>query len=338
MALKSDSKLTNKEKAAVFLISVGKSRAAQIFKYLNEDEIATLTLAITTVNKVSKEDREAVLSEFYETCLANKFISEGGLDYARGVLNKALGDEKAGEIMNQLTETLQVRPFEFIKKADSMQIVHLIANENSQTIALVLSYIDPKKAASVLASLPSDVQVDVITRMANMESVIPEYIREAEMVLEQRLAQMGMSDQAAVGGIGSVVKIINNVDRGTEKSILENLDMLDAELAEDIRSKMFVFEDITKLSNQAIQTVLRNIDEMDITVALKGATEELKNFIMSNLSKRVQEMITYDLATLGPMKIHDVEAAQQKIVNTVRNLEKSGEIIVMRGDSTDVLV
>lgn len=331
-------KFTSKEKAAVLLIAVGKSHAAQLFKYLTEDEISTLTLAITTMSKVTKEERDAVLSEFYETCVAQKFITDGGLDYARGVLNKALGEAKAQEVLSKLTETLQVRPFEFVKKADSMQIVHLVANENPQTVALLLSYIEPKKAASVLAALPSEVQVDVVTRMANMESVIPEYIREAEMVLEQRLAQMGLSDQTAVGGIGSVVKIINNVDRGTEKNILESLDMLDAELAEDIRTNLFVFEDITKLSNQAIQTVLKQVDQTDITIALKGATEDVKSFIMSNISKRLQEMITDDLAVMGPMKIRDVEEAQQRIVNTVRTLEQNGEIIVMRGDGTDVLI
>ncbi|NCB50680.1 MAG: flagellar motor switch protein FliG [Clostridia bacterium] len=333
-----DTKLTNKEKAAILLIAAGKTHAAQIFKYLTEEEIATLTLAITTMNKVAKEERDAVLSEFYETCVAQKFISDGGLDYARGVLNKALGEAKAGVILNKLTETLQVRPFEFVKKADSMQIVRLVANENPQTVALLLSYVEPKKAASVLTALPNEVQVDVITRMANMEGVIPEYIREAEMVLEQRFAQMGLSDQTAVGGIGSVVKIINNVDRGTEKYILESLDMLDAELAEEIRTNMFVFEDITKLSNQAIQTVLKQVDQADITIALKGATEELKSFIMSNISKRLQEMINDDLAVMGPMKIRDVEESQQRIVNAVRALEQSGEIIVMRGDGSDVLV
>lgn len=333
-----ETKLTNKEKAAVLLIAVGKNHAAQIFKHLTEEEVATLTLAITTMDKVTKENRDAVLSEFYETCVAQKFISDGGLDYARGVLNKALGEAKAGEILNKLTETLQVRPFEFIKKADAMQIVHLVTNENPQTVALLLSYVEPKKAASVLAALPGEVQVDVVTRMANMEGVIPEYIREAEMVLEQRLAQIGMSDQTAVGGIGAVVKVINNVDRGTEKYILESLDMIDAELAEDIKKNLFVFEDITKLSNQAIQTVLKQVDQTDITIALKGATDDVKAFIMSNISKRLQEMITDDLAVMGPMKIRDVEEAQQRIVNTVRALEQSGEIIVMRGDASDVLL
>ncbi|MPM38151.1 Flagellar motor switch protein FliG [bioreactor metagenome] len=331
-------KLTSREKAAVLMIAVGKNHAAQVYKHLSEEEIATLTLAITTTSKVTQEEKNAVLNEFYETALAQKFISEGGLDYARSVLNKALGEAKANEILGKLTETLQVRPFEYVRKADPSQVVHLVANENPQTVALLLSYLEPAKAASVLSALPGDMQVDVVTRMASMESVIPEYIREVEMIFEQRLAKMGMSDQTSVGGIEAVVNIINNVDRGTEKFILETLDMLDAELSESIKRSMFVFEDITKLSNQAIQTVLKQVEQSDIAIALKGATDEVKNFIMSNLSKRLQEMIKDDLDVMGPMKMRDVEDAQQKIVNAVRTLEESGEIIVSRGDGSDVLL
>jgi flagellar motor switch protein FliG len=338
MAGKAEARLTRREKAAILLIAIGKNQAAQIFKYLTEEEIATLTLAITTTTKVTKEESDSVLGEFLETCLAQKYISEGGLDYARGVLKKALGDNKAGEILDKLTETLQVRPFEFVRKADTMQIVHLIANENPQTIALLMSYLEPKKAAAVLAALPNDLQVEVVTRMANMESVIPEYIREAEMILEQRLAKMGMSDQTAVGGLDAVVKIINSVDRGTEKNILESLDILDPDLSENIKKSMFVFEDIAKLSNQAIQRVLKDVQQSDIAIALKGANEEVKAIIMSNLSKRLQEMIADDLTVMGPMRMKDVEDAQQKIVNAVRALEENGEIIVSRGDASDVLV
>ena len=333
-----ETKLTQREKAAILLIAVGRNQAAQLFKYLTEEEIATLTLAITTTTRVTKEVSDSVLAEFLETCLAQKYISEGGLDYARGVLKKALGDSKASEVLEKLTETLQVRPFEFIRKADTMQIVHLIANENPQTIALLLSYLEPKKASSVLTALPGEQQVEVVMRMANMESVIPEYIREAEMILEQRLAKMGMSDQTTVGGLDAVVKIINSVDRGTEKNILESLDIIDPDLSENIKKNMFVFEDITKLSNQAIQRVLKEVQQSDIAVALKGANDEVKTAIMQNLSKRLQEMILDDLQVMGPMRVKDVEEAQQKIVNTVRALEDSGEIIVSRGDASDVLI
>jgi flagellar motor switch protein FliG len=317
---------------------LGKNYAAQLYKYLTEDEIAALTLAITTINKVTTEERNSVLTEFFETCLAHKYVSEGGLEYARGVLNKALGEAKAAEILNKLTETLQVRPFEMVRRAEPAQIYHLVANENPQTIALLLSYLDPKKAASVLSSLPNETQVDVVSRMANMESVIPEYIREVEMVFEQKMAKMGTSDQTMVGGIEAVVQIINYVDRGTEKYILETLDMIDAELSENIKKSMFVFEDITKLSSMAIQTVLKQVDSSDIAIALKGATAEGKSYIMSNISKRLQEIITDDLQVMGPMKIRDVEAAQQKIVNAVRTLEESGEITISRGDGADVLI
>ena len=214
----------------------------------------------------------------------------------------------------------------------------MVANENPQTIALLLSYLEPKKASGVLAALPADLQVEVVTRMANMESVIPEYIREAEMILEQRLAKMGMSDQTAVGGLDAVVKIINSVDRGTEKNILESLDILDPELSENIKKNMFVFEDIAKLSNQAIQRVLKDVQQSDIAIALKGANEEVKGAIMNNLSKRLQEMIIDDLSVMGPMRVKDVEDAQQRVVNTVRALEENGEIIVSRGDDSDVLI
>jgi flagellar motor switch protein FliG len=278
------------------------------------------------------------MTEFYETCVAQKFISEGGLDYARGVLNRALGDEKANEILEKLTDSLQVRPFEFVRKAPVPQIVHLVANENAQTIALLLSYLDASKAAQVLIQLPSDVQVDVVARMAKMESVIPEFIREAETVFEQKLDQMGSSDQTQVGGLNSVVEMINCVDRGTERNILETLDMTDVDLADAIRKNMFVFEDIIKLSPQAMQRVLKDVDQHELTIALKATNPDVKNFILSNLSKRQQEMILEDLEVLGPLKLRDVEEAQQKIVNVVRTLDDNGEIVVSRGDGNDVII
>jgi flagellar motor switch protein FliG len=330
-------RLSKREKAAILLIGIGKVHAAQIYKSLSEDEIAMLTLAITTTKKVTQEEKDAVMSEFYETAVAQKFISEGGLDYARGVLNRALGDEKATAILEKLTDSLQVRPFEFVRKASVTQIVHLVTNENPQTIALLLSYLEAAKAAQVLVELPGDVQVDVVARMANMESVLPEFIHEAENIFEQKLDQMGTSDQTAVGGLSSVVDMINCVDRSTERNILETLDMTDVDLADAIRKNMFVFEDIIKLSPQAMQRVLKDVDQNDLTIALKGANPEVKNFILSNLSKRQQEMILDDLEVLGPQKLHDVEEAQQKIVNVVRMLDDSGEIVVSRGDN-DVVI
>lgn len=320
------------------LICLGENYAAELYKHLTDEEIETLTLAITTTKRVTQEVRDQVLTEFYEICLAQKFISEGGIDYARSVLNKAMGEDKAGEIINKLSSTLQVRPFEFVRKADAMQIFNLVNNENPQTTALLLSYIEPKKAAEVLTNLSQETQIEVVIRMAGMGSIMPEYIKEAERVLEQKLSNLGLSDQTAVGGLSSVVELITSVDRGTERFILESLDLYDAELAEEIRKSMFVFEDITKLSNQAMQRVLKDVEQGDLALALKGTTDEVSRHILNNLSKRLQEMIKDDIDTLGPVRVRDVEEAQQKIVNAIRVLEEAGEIIVSRGEGGDVIV
>lgn len=333
-----DGNLTAREKAAILLICLGENYAAQVYKFLSEDEIEQLTLALSGVHRVTSKQKEVVVQEFYEICLAQEFISEGGIGYARSILEKAYGSNRAEELIGRLSSSLQVRPFEFIRKADSMHILNLVYNENPQIIALLLSYIEPKQASEVISNLPQDVQVEVIYRIANMGSVQPEYIQEAERILERRLASLGTTDKTVAGGINSVVQIINSIDRGTEKFIMESLDARDGELAEEIRKCLFVFEDIAKLSNQAIQRVLKEIENSDLTVALKGATEEVKKAIFSNVSKRLQEMIADDLEVMGPVRVRDVEAAQQKIVNVIRQLEDSGEIIVSRGEGDDLIV
>ena len=333
-----DTQLSQREKAAILLISLGETYAAKIYKYLTEEEIEVLTLAITTTKRVTSDVRERVLQEFYETCVAQKYISEGGIDYARGVLKKALGEDKAMALVDKLSSTLQVRPFEFIRKADPMQIYNLVTNENPQTTALLLSYIEPKQAAQVITNLAPEIQTDVVMRMANMGSVMPEYIKEVERILEKRLASLGLSDQTAVGGIDAVVKIINAVDRGTERSIMQNMAIFDSELAQEISNRMFVFEDIVKLTSASIQRVLKEVDNSDLTIALKATSEEVTACIMSNLSKRLQEMIQDDISTMGPVRVRDVEEAQQKIVNIVRVLEDAGEIIVSRGEGDDIIV
>lgn len=330
--------LNSKEKAAILLICLGEDHAAQIYKHLKEEEIEQLTLSLSAVHRVSPQTKEAVLEEFYEICLAQEYISEGGIGYARTILEKALGANRADELINRLSSSLQVRPFDFIRKADSVHILNLVNNESPQTIALLLSYVEPKQASEVIINLPPEIQVEVIRRIAHMGSVQPEYIQEAERILERRLSSMGMFDKMVVGGINSVVNIINSLDRGTEKFILETLDVIDNELAEDIRKCLFVFEDIVKLSNQSIQRVLKEVDIADVTCALKGAGEEVKNAIFSNVSKRLQEMIIDDLEVMGPVRVKDVEAAQQRIVNVVRQLEDAGEIIVSRGERDDVIV
>ncbi len=334
------SNLTTREKAAILMITLGKEFSAKIYKHLNEDEIEQLTLSITSTRRVDNEVQQEVIEEFLEICLAQKYISEGGIDYARDVLESALGKDKAYELINKLSSSLQVRPFDFVRKADPAQILNILQNEHPQTIALTLSYLDPAQAAAVIGSLSAEKQVDVIARIAKMGVTAPDYIKEAERILERKLSSMGMSESLAVGGIDSIVEIINSVDRGTERFILEQLELADGELADEIRKRLFVFEDIAKMSNQAIQRVLRDVENNDLTVALKGAGEgsEVFNLIMSNVSKRLAEMIKEDIEMMGPVRVRDVEEAQQKIVNTIRKLEDAGEIITGRGGGDDVIV
>ena len=330
--------MTSKDKAAILMITLGKDYAAKLYKYLTDEEIEQLTLAITSMRRVDSEIKEHVVDEFFEICMAQKFVSEGGIDYAREVLDQAFGDKKASELIYKLSSALRVRPFDFIRKADSTQVFNFIQNEHPQTIALILSYLEPKQAAPVLASLPLEKQSNVIARIANMGSSSPEYVKEAERVLEKKLSSLISGQQSYVGGIDSLVQILNSVDRGTERHLLESLEQTDAELAEEIRNRMFVFEDVTKLGSQAIQRVLKEIDNRDLAVALKGATKEVTKVIFDNLSKRLQEMIKEDMEFMGPIRVRDVEEAQQKIVNVIRKLDDAGEIIISRKQEDELIV
>jgi len=330
-------KLTQREKAAILLISLGKDYCAQVFKHLKNDEIEQLTLDITNIRRIEPETRDLVIKEFHELCLAHSYFSEGGIDYATEVLNKALGQQRAMELISKLTSSLQVIPFEFLRKIDPSQLYHFIKNEHPQTIALVFSYLEPNIAAAILNSLPQERQVDVVSRISKMGRTSPEYIKEVERIFERKLSNVSMSDYTTIGGIDSIVTILNSVDRGTEKNILENLEMQDADLAEEIRRRMFVFEDIVKLSSIAIQRVLREVDNNDLTVALKGAAKDVTDIIFQNMSKRLQDMIREDMELMGPIRIRDVEASQQKIVGIIRTLEDSAEIIIVRGQE-DALV
>jgi len=330
--------LTGREKAAMLLITLGPERSAQIFKHLKEEEIEQLTLEIANIRTVSPAEREKVLNEFYQLCLAQQYISEGGIGYAKKILEKALGTEKTMEIINKLTVSLQVRPFDFIRKADPSQVLNFIQSEHPQTIALILAYMKPQQAAQVLSALPQDKQADVAKRIATMDRTSPEIIKEVERVLEKKLSNLVTEDFTAVGGIQAIVDVLNSVDRGTEKYIMDTLEIEDADLAEDIRKRMFVFEDILQLDNRAIQRFLREVDNSLLALALKGATEEVQNVIYSNMSKRLADMIKEDIEYMGPVRLKDVEEAQQKIVNVIRKLEDAGEIIISRGGGDEIVV
>lgn len=323
--------LRSNEKVAILLIALGKELSAQIFKHLSQDEIEQITMDIANIRHVTKEMKDEVLEEFYQICQVQNYLSEGGIEYAREVLDKAIGSQRAIEIINKLTSTLQVRPFDFVRRADPNQILNFLQNEHPQTIALVFSYLEPRQVATILAALPLNQQLEVVARIAKMGRTSPEYIREIERILERKLSTMMISDYTTVGGVDAIVDILNSVDRGTEKHILENLEVYNGELAEEIKRKMFVFEDIVKLNKQAIQRVLREVDNHDLTVALKNANEGVKKAIYENISQRLKDMIKEDLELMGPVRVRDVEEAQQKIVAVIRRLDDSGEIVISRG-------
>jgi len=331
-------KISTKEKAAVLMITMGKEYAAKIFKFLSEEEVEQLTLSITSMRRVDPEVKESVIDEFMQMCIARKYISEGGIDYAREILNSAFGQDRTDDLIGRLSASLRVKPFDFIRKADSTQVFNFIQNEHPQTVALILSYVDPKHAAQILSGLPLEKQTSVIARIANMGITSPEYIKETERVLEKKLSSLSFGDHTITGGIDSLVAILNSVDRGTERHLLEALEETDAELVEEIRKRMFVFEDIVKLGNQSVQRVLKEIDNRDLAIALKGATNEVAKIIFENISKRLQEMIKEDMEYMGPVRVRDVEEAQQKIVNVIRRLDDSGEIIISRNAGDEMIV
>lgn len=330
--------LSGKEKAAILLIALGPEKSAKIFSQLNDEEIEELTLEIANMRKVSPDEKDHVLEEFYQICLAQEFISEGGINYAKDILEKALGSQKALEVINKLTASLQVRPFDFVRKAEANQVLNFIQNEHPQTLALILSYLNSNQAAQILSALPQEKQANVAMRIAMMESTSPEIIKEVELVLERKLSSMVTQDYTVAGGIQAIVDILNAVDRGTEKFIMETLEIQEAELAEEIRKRMFVFEDIMALDSVSIQRFIREIDNHDLAVALKGSTDEVRDMVFGNMSKRMAEMLKEDMEFMGPVRLRDVEEAQQKIVNVIRKLEEAGEIIISRGGGDEIIV
>lgn len=330
--------ITGVQKAAILLIALGPDKSSNVFKHLKEDEIEQLTLEIANTRSVSPAMKDAVLDEFYEVCLAQQYIAEGGIGYAKDLLEKALGSERAKDVIGKLTASLQVRPFEFVRKTDASQLLNFIQDEHPQTIALILSYLSSNQASAIISALSPEKQTDVAKRIAQMDRTSPDVIKEVEKVLEQKLASLVNQDYTIVGGVDSIVDILNTVDRGTEKHIMESLEIEDTELADEIRKKMFVFEDILSLDDRSIQRVLREVDNNELAVALKGSNEEVQNLIFSNLSKRLATMIREDMDFMGPVRMKDVEEAQQKIVNIIRKLEDSAEIIISRGGGDEIVV
>ncbi|MGD7043680.1 flagellar motor switch protein FliG [Jeotgalibacillus proteolyticus] len=330
--------LSGKQKAAILLISLGPDVASSVYKHLNEEEIERLTLEISGVKKVESEAKDEVLEEFHNIALAQDYISQGGIGYAKTILEKALGPDQANAVINRLTSSLQVRPFDFAKRADPMQIFNFIQNEHPQTIALILSYLNPQQAGQILSALPQDVQADIAKRIAVMDSTSPEIISEIESVLERKLSSTVQQDHSETGGIESVVEVLNGVDRATEKTILDSLEIQDPELAEEIKKRMFVFEDIVTLDNRSIQRVIRDCENEDLLLSMKVSTDEVKEVLFKNMSQRMAENFKEEMEFMGPVRLRDVEEAQSRIVAIIRRLEEAGEIIVARGGGDDVIV
>ena len=335
---KSKQALSGRQKAAVFLVTLGSEISSEIFKHLREDEIETLTFEIARLENFSNEDKEAVLNEFQELMMAQDFINSGGIDYARELLEKSLGSQKAVDIINRLTTSLQVRPFDFIRRTDPTHLLNFIQQEHPQTIALILAYLEPQKASVILGNLPNDIQSDVAKRIATMDRTSPETLREVERVLEKKLASISSEDYSVAGGVESIVEILNLVDRSTEKVIIESLEEEDPELAEEINKRMFVFEDIVMLDDRAIQKVMREVDTSELAKALKAVDSEVQDKIFRNMSKRAAALLKDDMEYMGPIRMKDVEESQQKIVSIIRKLEEQGEIVVARAGEDELVV
>jgi len=330
--------LTGKEKAAILLISLGPDISSDVFKHLDDEEVEKLTLEIANQNKIDPGLKKQIQQEFIQLQQANDYINSGGINYAKKILEKSFGADKTRRIIDRLTATLQVRPFDSIRKSDPSQLLNFIQGEHPQTIALVLSYVNAEQASQVLSMLPTDVQSQVAKRIAVMDRISPEIIKEVEAVLEKKLSAVVSNEYASAGGIQAIVDVLNQVDRGTEKNILDKLEEDDPELVEEIKKRMFVFEDTVLLTDRAVQLVLRQVETHDLALALKTASEEVENIIKGNMSQRAAEMLEEDIEFMGPVRIREVEDAQQRIVNIIRELEESGEIVIARGGESEVIV
>lgn len=330
--------LNGRQKAANLLVFLGPEKSSKIFKHLSEDEIEQLTLEIANLRKVSTDKMDDIFLEFFEMCLATQFIGQGGIDYAKQVLQMAYGEEKTLEIIGRISASLQVRPFDFTRKTEPGQLLNFIQAEHPQTIALILAYLEPEKSSIILSALPPERQSEVAKRIAIMDTTSPEVIKEIERVLERKLSSIAPQEMRIAGGVKSVVEIINRVDRATEKTIMEALEVQDPELAEEIKKLMFVFEDIVMIDDRSVQRVLREVESQDMALSLKGASNEVSNKVFSNMSGRAADMLREDIEFMGPVRLRDVEEAQQRIVNIIRRLEETGEIVVARGGGDEVIV
>ena len=331
-------KLSGLSKIAILLIALGPDISSKVLKQFKDEHIEQITTEIANTAIIDADMRKLVIDEFIVLCQAQSYLASGGIKYAKEILERTLGTQKAAEMFKKLTEASRIKPFNMLRKTDPKQLVNFINTEHPQTIALILSYLQSDQAAVVLSALPEEMQSDVTRRIATMERTSPEILSEVEGVLEKKLSSIVNQDFTVAGGIDTLVDILNRVDRGTEKSILEELERDDQDLVEEIRKRMFVFEDIITLDDQSIRRVMREIDFKDLAYALKGSSDDVSGRILKNLSKRAGEMLQEDIELLGPVRLREVEEAQQRIVQVIRRLDEAGEIIISRGGEDAIVV
>jgi flagellar motor switch protein FliG len=326
------------QKAAILLVSLGPERAAEIFKHLKEDEIEALSLEMVKTRQVPQETTEAVWGELVETVMAEAYVAEGGVEYARDVLERSLGAERASELIGRLSATIERRPFEFLRRSSAEQIFAFLRNEAPQTVAVVLANLHTSLAAEVLAEFPPDQQAEVALRVGTMSEIIPDVTRDVEAVLRQKLSNVVTQEYSPAGGVQSLADILNHSDRGTERNVLDTLAERNAELAEEVRMLLFTFEDIVKLDDRSIQLVLRDVDAKDLGLALRGVNDETKERIFSNMSERGAEMLREEMEFQPAQRRSVVEAAQGRIVAVIRRLEEGGAIVISRGTEDDQML
>ncbi|MDR7869601.1 MAG: flagellar motor switch protein FliG [Tissierellaceae bacterium] len=332
-------KMSGAQKAATLLISLGPDIASQILKLLPDNLIQKVTYEIANTDYVEPSDRDYIIEEFINMATAREYLLDGGIDYAKNLLHKALGSQKAKDVIDMLHQIQQKeKPFAIARKADPQQLTNLLINEHPQTVALVMCYLQPEKAALVLSKFPDELQTEIAERIGTISQTSPTIISKIEKIMENKLSNLIENNTETVGGVKSLVEILNSVDRTTEKNIISDLELKQPELAEEVKSNLFIFEDIVNLDRASIQRVLREVDNADLVLALKGASEEVSNMIFENLSKRAAEMLKEDIKFMGPVRLSTVEEAQQNIVGIIRRLDDTGEIIMGRGEQDSVII
>lgn len=331
------SQISTAQRAAMVLSSIGAENASAVYKHFTDDEIERITLEVAKMDYWPIEVVSEVLNDFYELCLTQKVISEGGVEYAREILEKAFGPDQANQLFDRITKQLKSKAFAFIRKADYKNLLAMVQNEHPQTIALILSYARSDQASAILSELPKDVRIEVVERIARMDSASPDFAKAVEETLEHKFANLVTTESMEVGGVNYIADVLNNVDRSTEKFIFDELAMRDPKLADDIRQKMFVFEDIVGLDAMSIQSFINEVDSKDLAIAIKGSTSEVAEAIYANMSSRKRESTQTDVEYLHNVRMRDVEEAQQRIVSVIRRLEEEGVVVIAKGGQDEII-